>query len=156
MDKRGGGYHVFPSKEFCLTLPRKFVEDTFCVSENIVVSKKIFHRKGISLFTAENFLSHSTETFRRGNLLCFRKFFVSKNFMDKKCKGEGVSRVSVGNILSHSTEKLPKGTLWCFRKFRVSKNILRKRVGGLSPFFSADFSSQSAENICGETLQRFR
>ena len=29
-DKRGGRYHDFPSKLFCLTAPKHFVEETFC------------------------------------------------------------------------------------------------------------------------------
>ena len=45
------------------------------------------HREEIPLFCVEKFLSHSTETFRRETLLCFRKLLVSKNFMDKKCDG---------------------------------------------------------------------
>ena len=28
------GYHDFPLKNFCLTVPRKFVEEPFCVSQN--------------------------------------------------------------------------------------------------------------------------
>ena len=33
-DKRVGGYHNFPSKLFCLTVPKHFVEEPFCVSES--------------------------------------------------------------------------------------------------------------------------
>ena len=40
----------------------------------------------MSRFSVGNFLSHSTETFRRGtrnpSVLCFRKFLVAKKFMD--------------------------------------------------------------------------
>ena len=32
-DKRGGGYHDFLSKLFCLTVPNHIVEEHFCVSE---------------------------------------------------------------------------------------------------------------------------
>ena len=28
------GYHDFPLKKFCLTVPKNFVEEPFCVSEN--------------------------------------------------------------------------------------------------------------------------
>ena len=31
-DKRGGEYHNFPSKIFCLTVPKDFVEEPFSVS----------------------------------------------------------------------------------------------------------------------------
>ena len=35
-------------------------------------------------FCVEDFLSHTTEKLRRGTLLCFKNFPVSKKFMDKK------------------------------------------------------------------------
>ena len=41
-------------------------------------------REGVSQFSIENLLSHSTGKLRTRTLLCFRKFLVSKNFMDKK------------------------------------------------------------------------
>ena len=58
-----------------------------------------------SLFSFEIFLSHSTETFRRGTLLCCvsENILVAKKFMDKR-EGE-VSRFSFENVLSHSNEK---------------------------------------------------
>ena len=66
----------------------------------------------MSRFSVEIFLSHSTETFRRGmrnpSVLCFRKLLVAKKFMDKK---GGVSKFSVENFLSHSAEKFRRGTL---------------------------------------------
>ena len=44
-------------------------------------------RERVSSSSVKNFLSHSAEKFRRGNLLCFRKFLVSKKFMDKRGVG---------------------------------------------------------------------
>ena len=46
------------------------------------------------------FLSHSTNTFRTGTLLCFGKFPVSKKITEKS----GMSPFSVENFLLHSTE----------------------------------------------------
>ena len=46
-------------------------------------------------------------------MLCFRKFLVAKNCMDKKGEG-GVSRFSVENFLSHSAETIRRGTLLCY------------------------------------------
>ena len=68
--------------------------------------------KRVSRFSVEKFLSQSAEKFRRGTLLCFRKFLVPKNVSDKR--GGGVSRFSVKIVLSHSTEKIRRGTLLCF------------------------------------------
>ena len=63
--------------------------------------------KRVSRFCVEKFLSHSTESFRRGTLLCFRKIRVSKNFMPKREK----SRFSTENLLSHNAEKIRRGAL---------------------------------------------
>ena len=88
-DKRGGGYHDFPSKLFCLTVPNHFVEEPFCVSKNFGYQKNCMPKRGISQFSIENLLSRSTEKYRRGTLLCcFRKFEVAKKFMDKR--GESI------------------------------------------------------------------
>ena len=38
---------------------------------------------GVSKFSLENFLSHSAENFRRGTILVFHQFRVSKNVRDK-------------------------------------------------------------------------
>ena len=45
------------------------------------------YAKGYHDFPFENFLSHSAEKFRRGTLLCFRKFLVPKNVRDKRGGG---------------------------------------------------------------------
>ena len=64
-------------------------------------------------FSVENFLSQSTETFRRGtrnpSVLCFRNFLVAKKFMDERV-GE-VSKFSVEFFSSHSAEKGRGGSL---------------------------------------------
>ena len=44
-------------------------------------------KRGISRFSIENFLSHSTEKLPGGTLLCFTKFLVSKKSMDKRGGG---------------------------------------------------------------------
>ena len=80
---------------------------------------------GITIFH-QNFLSHSAKKFRRGTLLCFRMFRVSKIFIPMS----GISQFSTENLLSHSTEKLRRGTLLCFPKFLVSKILMDKRGGG--------------------------
>ena len=89
MDKKGGRRecHIFPSKICCLTVPGNFVGEPFCVSENFWYRKILWigrGRGGVSQFSLENLLSHSTGKLRRRTLLCFRKFLVSKKVMDKK------------------------------------------------------------------------
>ena len=75
-DKRGGGYHGFPSKLFWLTVPKKLRRGTLRCFRNFLVSKKFMLQRVMSRFSVENFLSHSTEKFCRGTLLCC----VSENF----------------------------------------------------------------------------
>ena len=100
-------YHDFPLKIFCLTVPKKFVGEPFCVSENVWFRKILWMRErererereggggreGESRFSVEIVLSHSTEKFRKRTLPGFRKILVSELFMHKS--GEAVSRVSV-------------------------------------------------------------
>ena len=43
---------------------------------------------GVPGFPVENFLSHSAEKIRRGTLLCFTVFLVSKTFLEKRGLGE--------------------------------------------------------------------
>ena len=76
-------------------------------------------KRGISPFSIENLLSHSTEKLLRGTLLCFTKFLVSKKFMDKR--GGRVSRFSLKSFLSDSAEKLRRGTLQCVTSFGYRK-----------------------------------
>ena len=47
-------------------------------------------------FPSKMFLSHSTKSFPRGNLLCFRKIQLSEMFMPKR----GISSFSIENFLS--------------------------------------------------------
>ena len=48
----------------------------------------------------KKFSSHTSEKFRRGTLLCFRRFVVSKKLGMKK----GLSQLSVKIVMSLSTE----------------------------------------------------
>ena len=83
MDKSGGKeYHNFPSKLFCLTLPRILVGEPFSVS--LISGIEIFSAyAGFFTIFYKNLLSHSTEKLRRVTLLCFTNFLVSKKIMDK-------------------------------------------------------------------------
>ena len=69
-------YDAFSLKNFRLTVPKKFVEEPFRVSENFCYRKKNMDkrggggrgREGVSLFPVKKFLSHGGERFRRGTL----------------------------------------------------------------------------------------
>ena len=61
-----------PSKNFCLTVPENAVGELFSLSL-ISGTEENWMRVwggGLSRYTAEKFLSHSTETFRTGTFLC--------------------------------------------------------------------------------------
>ena len=66
-DKRGGGYHDFLSKLFCLTVPKNFVEEPFCVSENFWYRKMLGIREGagITTFCQNCFVSQCRKTSSR-------------------------------------------------------------------------------------------
>ena len=47
---RGAGYHDFPSKLFCFTVPNPFVEEHFCVSQSFGYRRILFLRGDITVF----------------------------------------------------------------------------------------------------------
>ena len=73
------GYHDFPLRNFCLTVPKAFVEKPFCVSENFWYRKMLRIREGagIAIFcqsccltVPKNFVAQA--------------FYVSKKFQYRK------------------------------------------------------------------------
>ena len=67
MDKREKEVSRFPSKKFCLTVPRKFVREPFSVSL-ISGIEKFYASEGYVTIFCRNLLSHSAEKIRRGTL----------------------------------------------------------------------------------------
>ena len=95
-------------------------------------------------------MSHRAEKYRRGTLLCCRKFLVSINVKEKRERERGTSRLSLENLLSHRTEQLRRGNL-CFRKFLVSKNVKDNRERGHHEFPSKICCLTLPKNFVGET-----
>ena len=58
------GYHDFPLKKFCLTVPKNFVEEPFCVLENFRYRKILGIREGagIAIFCQICFVSQNRKT----------------------------------------------------------------------------------------------
>ena len=79
MDKKGGGreFHDFPSKFVCLTIPKRFAGEPFCVLEKCI-SKISRQKRWILLFLVRNRLSHSTDELLIGARPRFRSFWLSK------------------------------------------------------------------------------
>ncbi len=72
--REGGreGLSRFSVKYLMAHSTKKIVAEPFCASQSF------WPRRVKSQTPIENLLSQSTESFRRGILLCFRKFRVSK------------------------------------------------------------------------------
>ena len=77
---RGSESQDSPPINFCLRVPKTFVEEHLCaVFQKFSKSGKVYGSEAgrrVSSFSVENFLSHSAENFRRRTLLCC----VSENF----------------------------------------------------------------------------
>ena len=86
LEKSGGGYQGFPSKIFCLTVP-KFSVGTPLLLHYFRVPKKFGEKGGgVSRISVEIFLSHSAEIFRIGILYCCKNFGCRK-ILDKRGGG---------------------------------------------------------------------
>ena len=76
------------SVDFCLSAD-KIREGTLLCFERFLVSKRLMHKKGISLFSFEYFLSHLVVKIRRGAFLCFKKSSGIENFHAEEGGGHG-------------------------------------------------------------------
>ena len=105
---RGGReYHVF-SLELLVSESRKLQGEPFCVSDKFWYRKTLWitgrrGREGVSRFSVEKLLSHSTQKKLRVTLLCLKKILVSRNVTHKR---KGASRLSVEYPLSNCTKTL--------------------------------------------------
>ena len=62
MEKRGGKYQDFPSKNFCLTVPRSFVREPFRVSL-IWGVEKFYASEGFVTIICRNFFASQCRKF---------------------------------------------------------------------------------------------
>ena len=114
-DKRGGKYHNFPSKFFCLTVPKFFVGEHFIVS---LISD-------IEKFSASEGYVRNFDFLSNFFRLTVPKIFLGESFsvsfisaIKKFWKGGGREYLDFASkFLSHSNEIFHWRILWCFRKF---------------------------------------
>ena len=100
------GYHDFPLKNFCLTVPEKFVEEPFCVSEKFWFRKMLGIREGtgITIFRQNCFASQYRIISYR-NPSVFHKVSGFEKFHEEE-GGWRENHDFVSEIfLSHSVEK---------------------------------------------------
>ena len=119
MDRRGGGYHDFPSNSFCLNVPKNFVGEHFGVSGNFGYRKILSIREGGGItFLRRKLFVTQYRKISLGNTSVYREISGIEKFYASE--REAVSHFSVENFLSHSTEKCRWGILRCIRKFWIS------------------------------------
>ena len=97
-------------------------------------------RWGWSQVSVEILLSNSAQNFRKGILLCCRKFVVSKSFMDEK----GGITFFRRKFLVSQCQKNSWACIRCFRNFGVSKLFF---LIGLVAISISNFLSHSAEKL---------
>ena len=93
----------FFCQSFCLTVPKTSEGEPFCVSEKNRMSKMFTHKKGISIFCANNFLSQRVQKLRRWTRLSFKNFGYRKFLWIRE--EAGVSRFSVKVCVSQYQKK---------------------------------------------------
>ena len=116
MERRGeeGGFIKNFRQSLFVSAPKNFVGETFSVSL-ISGIEKGHACEGYVTYFWRNFLSLTIEKLRRGALLCFTKFLVSKKIMEEKGGRNvgGVSRFSVKIFLSQCRKNLLGNPLMC-------------------------------------------
>ena len=80
-------YQDFPSKIFCLTVPKISVGESFTVAIISGIEKVLIRAGGEYHDFPSKFLSHCTEIFHWRTLWCFRKTLLSKIFMHRRGTG---------------------------------------------------------------------
>ena len=150
--ERGGGYHDFPSKSFCLTTEIFHWRTLWCFRK-ILFSKILMHRRGgghhgfVEIFC----LTGPKRKALYRNPSVFRKFSgIEKNLWIRG----GISRFLVGIFMSHSAENFRKGILLFLIKFLASKSFMDEK-GGIT-FFRRKFFVSQCRKTSWASLQCFR
>ena len=138
---RGGGrgaYYDFPSKKFCITVPKLFVKEPFCVSETFYhkmlrMRNRGHHKSPLISFCPGIAKSWVEEPFSAADLFWYRENLRIRD-------GAGVSRFSFESLLTHSTGKLRTKTFLSLGKVLVSISVKDKREGGDYHDIASNFS----------------
>ena len=137
----------------CLTVPKNFIGDPFCVSENSWDRNILWIRGMYHEFLSKIFLSHSNDKLRCGTLLCFRESRESKKVMQK---WEGGIRILRRNIFYFILPKKFVGDRSLsdkssgIEKLFASRGYHNFQSGGWHCFLQTFFVSHSSEIFVGE------
>ena len=113
--KKGGGYHVLPSEIICLSVPKKFAGEPYCVSKSS--GKENFHAyEGVASQFCRSFLSHSTKKIRKGFV------FQNCSAMEKKHGLRGGYHVLPSRSFCMTVPKYSKWSLSVFRQNSCNGN----------------------------------
>ena len=85
--REGGEYQDFPSKFFCLTVPKNVVGEHFKVSLFLGIEKFCVSEVYVTIFDFRSkffCLTLPKMFFGEPSVLCFRKLPVAKKFFDKR------------------------------------------------------------------------
>ena len=107
------------------------VGESICVSETVWYEMILWIRR--CEVYVEIVLSHSTERFGRGTLLCFRKFTEAEKFKDKRWRG-ACHEIPSKLLCLTLTKLFCRGTLQCFRNFLVSEIFIDKTRDRITTF----------------------
>ena len=144
------GYHKTRLKNFCLTVPIKFVEH-FCVSKEFWYRKFSCKGGGKLHGFVEFFLSHRTEKTSPGNHYVFQKISGrEKIFMDKRGGGRYHDFPSKSFCLT-----VPKyfiGEHFCVSEKIFLTKIFMHRRGGITVLPKFFVSQDRNEKLCKGTL----
>ena len=101
----------------------------------------------MSRFFVRFFLSRSPKKLRRGTLLCFTKFLVSKNFMEKR--GEEEERGSIKIFRQFFHVSLPK-------KF-VGEPFIVSLISGIEKGYACEgYVTYFCRNFLSRTIEKLR
>ena len=140
-------------KNFCLTVPIKFVGEPFCVSKEFRYRKVSSKGGGSFTVLSKIFLSHGTKKTSPGNHSVFQKISGrEKYFMDK---GGGYHDFP-SKFFSHCTEIFNWRTLCCFRKILLWKIFMHRREHhGFVEFFCLTGPKRKAFKRNPSIFQKF-
>ena len=140
---RRGGHQDFPSKIFCLTVPKKFRRAILHCCNKFGYRKNLDERGGVSRISVEKFLSHSAEKIRRAILHCCNNFGYRKS-LDKR-----------GGI------KIFRRKLFCLTvpKSSVGESFTVAIISGIEKFWirgGGEYQDFPWKNFLSQSAKRFR
>ena len=150
MHQRGRGYHISQSKNFFVTQYQKMSLGNTSVYRELLGIEKVYasEKDGVSHFSVENFLSHSTKNFVGAH------FGVSGNFGCRKilCIREGgVITFLSRKLFVTQYQKMSLVNTSVYQKISGIEKLYASETEGVSHFSIENFLSHSTKISLGHT-----